>query len=95
MKKPLPHIPKKYIKPNGKVDLWDVVIEGGPVKCEFTTILAREALLYDPDRYHFNLPAKTKPGPLQEEAEERAREDAAAADAEPPDPVYGKRSQAS
>lgn len=95
MKKPLPHIPRKYIKANGKVDLWDMVIEGGPVKCEFTTILAREALLYDPERYYFSLPTKVKPGRLQEEADERAREDAEAADAEPPDPVHGKRSQAS
>ncbi len=95
MKKPLPHIPRKHLKPNGKVDLWDIVIEDGPVKLEFTAILAREALMYDPDRYKFDLPRGVKPGPLQDEAEARAREEAEAADAEPPDPVYGKRSQAS
>lgn len=90
MAKTLPLIPRKYIKANRRVDLWDVLIEGGPVKLERTAILAREALAYDPDRYVLTLPRGMKPGPLQEEAEEREREMAAEAAAEPADPVYGR-----
>jgi hypothetical protein len=91
MNKPLPHIPRKYIKPNGKVDLWDVLIERGPVRVEFTTLLAREALARDPDRFKFDLPKGVKPGELQLEADERARADAESDDTEPPDPVYGRK----
>lgn len=94
MNKPLPHIPRKHIKPNGNVDLWDVLIDGGPVKVEFTTILAREALVRDKDRYKFELPRGAKPGDLQVEADERRAAEQAETDAEPPDPVYGRRNQA-
>lgn len=90
MTAPLPMIPRKHIKPNGRVDLWDTQIENGPVRIEFTSILAREALVRDKDRFKFELPRGVKPGPLQDEADERARADAEAAAAEPPDPVYGR-----
>ena len=90
----LPHVPKRFIKPNGKVDLWDIVIEDGPVKLEFTTILAREALRNDKDRYKLELPRGMKPGPAQIEFEEQMAAQQAEADAEPPDPVYGRRNQA-
>lgn len=94
MNKPLPHIPRKHLKPNGRVDLWDVLIENGPVKVEFTTILAREALQRDPGRFKMALPPGTKAGPLQIEADERAAAELAEADAEPADPHFGRRNQA-
>ena len=73
MLKALPFIPAKYIKrPSGKVDLWDIKIDGGPVRVEFTGILAREALQRDPERFMFELPKGIRPGPLQQEADERA-----------------------
>lgn len=91
----LPLIHRKHIKRDGKVDLWDIVEDGGPVKIEFPAILAREALARDPERYHLNLPRGLKPGPLQAENEERIRlqneEAEATADA---DPVYGGRRKA-
>jgi hypothetical protein len=90
-------IPRRYIKPNGKVDLWDMTgpldesgEPTGPVKLEFTGILAREALQRDPERYKVDLPRGVKPGPAQAEAEERAAADQTEADAEANrDPVYG------
>lgn len=91
--KPLPLIPRKYFKRDGKVDMWDVIIDGGPVKVEFTAILAREALQRDPDRFKFELPRGVQPGPLQVEAEERARAQSDERDTEAPDPVYGRRKQ--
>lgn len=90
---PLPYIPRKSIKPNGNVDLWDVLAEDGPVKLERTTIIAREALQRDPARYKLELPRGTKPGPAQIEAERRAAEIAAEENTEPPDPVFGRGSQ--
>lgn len=90
MSEPLPHIPRKHIKANGRVDLWDVLIEDGPVKIEFTTILAREALVRDAERFQFNLPRGMKPGPAQIAAEARAAEELDQAAAEPPDPAYGR-----
>lgn len=94
MSAPLPHIARKHFKPNGRVDLWDVVIEDGPVKLEFTSILAREALQRDPKRFCLVLPKGMKPGKLQDDADERARLDAqTAAEIEASDPAYG-RSQA-
>lgn len=90
MAKTLPLIPRKFFKRNGKVDLWDVLIEDGPVKIEFTPILAREALGRDKDRYKLELPRGAKPGTLQIEADERAAEAAADAAQEAPDPVYGR-----
>lgn len=91
---PLPHIARKFIKPNGKVDLWDIADKDDPVKLEFTAILAREALQRDKERYKLELPKGVKPGAAQAEAERRAAEEMAEADAEPPDPVYGRRNQA-
>jgi hypothetical protein len=89
---PLPFIPRKYLRPDHKVDLWDVLIEGGPVKIEFTSMLAREALVRDPERYKFDLPRGVKPGQLQFDAEDRARALAEEAESEPPDPVFGRSS---
>lgn len=91
MSKPLPYIPHKRVKRDGKVDLWDIQIEGGPLKIEFTGILAREALQRDPERFKLDLPRGMKPGPAQEEADRRAAEAQAEADAEAPDPVYGRK----
>lgn len=88
----LPLIPRKYVK-CGKVELWDVLVEGGPVKVEFNLILAREALQRDPKRFKFEMPKGMTPGPLQAEADEYARQKAEEADAEPPDPIYGRRKQ--
>lgn len=95
--KPLPMIPRKHIDAHGHVMLWDVVGPlddekngTGPVKVQFTGILAREALQRDPDRYKLDLPRGIKPGPAQDEADERDRELAAEAEAEAnKDPVYG------
>lgn len=93
-------IPRRYIKPNGKVDLWDMTgplvdeQPTGPVKVEFSGILAREALQRDPDRYRTDLPKGVKPGPAQAEADERAAAEQAEADAEANrDPVYGGTSR--
>lgn len=91
--KPLPLIPRKSIKPNGNVDLWDMLAENGPVKIERTTIIAREAMQRDSERYKLELPRGTKPGPAQIEAERIAAEIAAEENAEPPDPVFGRGSQ--
>lgn len=91
--KPLPMIPRKYLKPNGVVELWDMEAVDGPVKIERTGILAREALQRDPDRYKLELPRGVKPGQAQFDAEERAREEQAEAEAEAPDPVFGQRNQ--
>lgn len=89
----LPLIHPKYIKRGDKVDLWDVVIENGPVKSEFTVILAREALARDAERWKLDLPKGTKPGPLQDEADRLAAEqEGAAAETAAADPVYGRRS---
>lgn len=105
---PLPYIPRRAIKPNGKVDLWDLIgqptgkkdektgfeITDGPVKIEFNSILAREALQRDPDRYKIDLPRGVKPGPGQIAFEERQRAEAEELEAEANrDPVYGNRSQ--
>lgn len=88
----LPMIPRKHIKPNGRVDLWDVLSDGGPFKVEFTTINAREALLYDKDRYKFELPRGTKQGPAQDEADERAAAEAEeSAETQANDPHYGRK----
>lgn len=94
MTQPLPQIPRGRIKRNGRVDLWDVLIEGGPVKVEFTTILAREALVRDPARFQFELSRGTKPGQLQVEADERIAAERAEDGAEAPDPVYGRKENA-
>lgn len=93
--KPLPMIPRKHVRRDGMVEFWDTSEEnGGPVKLERQAILAREALMNDPDRYKLELPRGTKPGPAQIEADERraaeAEELAREADA---DPHYGRRSQ--
>ncbi len=88
--KPLPMIPRKYIKKNGRVDVWDMEVENGPAKIEFTTMLAREALQRDEKRYKLELPRGMKPGQLQLDNEERAAADAEAANVEPADPVYGR-----
>lgn len=90
MNTPLPYIPRKNIKANGRVDLWDVVVEDGPVKIEFTSILAREAMVRDPARYKLELPRGTKPGPAQTAAEERIAAEIAETNAEAPDPAYGR-----
>lgn len=96
--KALPMIARKYIKPRGLVDVWDMQIDrgtdalAGPLRLEMTAILAREALQRDSDRYKLELPRGEKPGPAQIEAELRAAEELADPD-EKPDPVYGKRSQ--
>lgn len=90
----LPLIPRKYIKRNGKVDLWDVLIENGPARFEFTAILAREALQRDPDRFKFELPKGTKQGSLQDEADEREQENMEEGDRiDDADPHFGKRKQ--
>lgn len=92
MTHPLPMIPRKHVRSNGSVEFWDMLAEDGPVKLERTSILAREAMQRDPERYRLELPRNIKPGPAQIEAERRAAE-AAAEDEDPPDPVYGKRRQ--
>lgn len=90
---PLPYIPRKHLKPNGHVDLWDMGATDGPVKLERTAIIAREALQRDPERFKLELPRGTKPGPAQVAAETRAAEIAAEENAEQPDPVFGRGSQ--
>lgn len=90
MNQTLPYIPRKNIKLNGRVDLWDVLVEEGPAKVEFTTILAREALQRDSERYKLDLPRGTKPGPAQAAAEERLAAEMAETNAEAPDPAYGR-----
>lgn len=93
--KPLPMIPRKYVRRDGLVEFWDTSEEnGGPVKLERQAILAREALANDPDRYKLELPRGVKPGPAQIEADERVRSEAEelAREAEA-DPHYGRRSQ--
>jgi hypothetical protein len=92
--KEIPLIPRKYVRKDGTVELWDLLEEGGPVRIVRTGILAREALGRDGDRFKLELPRGMKPGPAHAEAEARAAEEAAEAAAEADkDPVYGKRSQ--
>lgn len=91
--KPLPFIPRKYMKPDGTVDLWDTDDSehtGGPKKINQTAILAREALQRGGDRYKFELPKGMKPGPAQIEADERLIAEAEEMNAEAPDPAYGR-----
>lgn len=67
-------IPHTAIKPNGKVDLWDLEARDGPVMIELFPIDAKHALQFR-DRYVFKLPKGKAPGPAQREAEERAAAD--------------------
>lgn len=64
-------IPHTAIKRNGKVDLWDLDAENGPIRIELFPIDAKHALKFR-DRYVFKLPKGKTPGPAQIEAEERA-----------------------
>lgn len=79
-------ITPKDIKPDGKVDLWDMVAEGGPVKVSLFTVDAKHALAVEPERYRLKLPPKASPGPAQIEAEERAK---AEFEGDAPDPIFG------
>ena len=79
-------IPFTKIKPTGKVDLWDMLADDGPVVVELWAVDARHALDVDKDRWRLELPKNAKPG----EAEKRRLADLAAQnELEGADPHYG------
>jgi len=84
-------IRQQDIKRNGKVDLWDVKVEGGPAQVEMWPVDAKHALKADPERYCLKLPKGTKPGPAHDAALERLAEEAGEENAaRDSDPVYGR-----
>lgn len=64
------------VKPNGKVDVWDLEAVDGPLTVELFAVDARHAIEKFPDRWMLKLPKGSKPGPAQIEAEERAAAEA-------------------
>ncbi len=78
------------------VPIWDLFgpkdMDGqptGPVKLQMNTILAREALRRDKDRYVLELPKNVVPGRAEREREEREAAIKAELDAERmPDPHF-------
>lgn len=91
--------PKLTIKPNGKVDLWDLgppkddphrkawEAQTGPHQVDLWAVDARHALEVEPERYVIKLPSGTKPGPAQKLIEESRA--ASMQLAEKPDPHFG------